>query len=145
MASRRGTSCSAPTCTRRGHWVLLTVEPRSCEFRHTCQDAVAPAPSACHLPVTHAVFLAPVMDVGYCCLPNNSDLFVCVAHKCWQCLMQRVAGLELTFPLNWFNFWSFTLISILLQYHLFFCSSKICFSYIWILLLTTTEAYAIKS
>lgn len=67
---------------RRGHWVPLTSEPGSCEFRHTFQDAVAPAPSACHLQVIHAVVLAPVRDVDYCCFPYDSALLVCVAHKC---------------------------------------------------------------
>lgn len=48
---------------------------RACELRiQTFQDAVVPVLSACHLQVTHAVFLAPTRDTDYCCLLDCSAL-----------------------------------------------------------------------
>lgn len=60
--------CLACLGARRGHWVPLTSEPGSCEFRQTFWDAAVPALSACHIQVMCAVFLAPTWDVDYCCL-----------------------------------------------------------------------------
>lgn len=93
--------CLACLSVRRSHRVLLTSELGSCEFRQTFWDAAVPALSTCHLQVIRAAFLAPPRDIDYCCLLYCSALL-------WvQHVMYRGVGLELLFPLNWFNFLKF--------------------------------------
>nr|XP_009937283.1 PREDICTED: histone deacetylase complex subunit SAP30 [Opisthocomus hoazin] len=75
MASRRGSSCSAPASVpggAAGSHSLHSPGPASA-------GAAPPAPSACRLQVVRAVVLAPARDAGYCCLAYDAAPLVRVA------------------------------------------------------------------
>jgi len=96
MASRRGSSCSAPASVPGGAAGSHSLHSPGA----ASAGAAPPAPSACRLQVVRAVVLAPARDAGYCCLAYDAAPLVRVARKCQPRLVQSSwSGAAVSFEL----------------------------------------------